>query len=120
MKKIRIVFWLLVLGLAGLAVYQNLAFLLKPYPIKFDIGLVAYHTSDLPVAVYLLAFFFAGVLISLFFSLSHRYRARKTIRNLTDEVNAERKRVSELETELRSSGVHSNPASTAPVNPGDA
>ncbi len=116
MKKIKIVFWLLVLGLAGLAVYQNHTFLLEKYEIRIDLGLVDYHTSNLPVVVYLLAFFFAGILFSLVFSLSHRFRARKTIRSLTDEINAEKKRASELEARLVSSGVQSGAAPVSSEN----
>lgn len=99
MKKVKIIFGLLVLGLVALFVYQNLGFLLQRQDIGIDIGFVEYHIQQ-PLAIYLLVFFLAGLLTAFFFSLAEKFKSRKTIRNLTVEMEAEKKRVQELEAKL--------------------
>lgn len=100
MKKVKIIFGLLVLGLVALFVYQNLDFLLERRDIGINIGFVDYHIQQQPLAIYLLVFFLAGLLTAFSFSLAEKFKSRKTIRNLTGEMEAEKKRVQELEAKL--------------------
>jgi hypothetical protein len=100
MKKVKIVFWLLLLGVIVIVVAQNLDFFLKRYAVGIDIGLVSYHTPNLATAIYLLFFFFTGGLIVFLMGLSERFTSKKTIRELKDTIAAENKKVMDLEARL--------------------
>jgi hypothetical protein len=102
MRKVKIVFGLLVLGVIVIIVSQNLDFFLRRYAIGVDIGLVSYHTPDFTTVIYLLFFFFAGLLIAFLMGLSERFRSRKSIRELTEALDAEKKKVVELDAKLAS------------------
>lgn len=102
MKKVKIVFGLVVLGLIALFVYQNLDFLLQRYDIGINFGFVDYHMKQQPMAIYLLAFFIAGLLTAFFLGLAGKFRSRKAIQNLTGEIETKKKRVEELEAKLAS------------------
>lgn len=104
MKKVKIVFGLLVLGLIGLFVYQNLGFLLQRHDIGINIGLADYHIKNQPMAIYLLAVFFVGLLTAFSFSLAGKFKSKKAIRDLTRQIEAEKKRAQELDARLASAG----------------
>jgi uncharacterized integral membrane protein len=99
MKKVKIFFGLLVLGLTALFAYQNRGFLLQRHEISLNIGFADYHANQ-PIAIYLLAVFFAGLLLVFFLSLTRQFKSRRTIRNLNGELEAEKERVRELEMKL--------------------
>jgi uncharacterized integral membrane protein len=99
MKKVKIFFGLLVLGLTALFAYQNRGFLLQRHDIGLNIGFTDYHTNQ-SIAIYLLAVFFAGLLLAFLLSLARQFKSRKTIRNLNGELEAEKERVRELEMKL--------------------
>ncbi len=100
MNKVKMVLGLLVLGLICLFVYQNLGFLMQRHDIGINIGFAEYHIRQQPLVIYLLVFFLAGLLTAFSFSLAEKFKSRKTIRNLTGEKEAEKKRVLELEAKL--------------------
>lgn len=64
MKKVKVIFGLLVLGAIVIIVTQNLDFFLHRYAIGIDIGLVSYHAPNLATVIYLL-FFSSQVFYSL-------------------------------------------------------
>ena len=99
MKKVKIVFGLLVLGLVALFAYQNRGFLLQRHDIGMNVGFTDYHL-DQSMAIYLLAVFFAGLLLTFFLSLGQKFKSKKIIRNLNNELETEKKRVQELEFRL--------------------
>ncbi len=100
MKKIKILFGVLVVGAVIVVVAQNLDFFLQRYAIGFDIGLVKYQTPNLAVMIYLLFFFFAGLLIAFLMGLSEKFQSKKSIRELTEILAAEKKKNLELEAQL--------------------
>jgi hypothetical protein len=104
MKKVKIIFGLLVLGMIVIIVAQNLDFFLQRYAIGIDIGLVKYHTPNLTTIIYLLFFFFAGLLIAFLMGLSERFKSKKSIRELTEILAFEKKKVMEIEAKLASAG----------------
>jgi uncharacterized membrane protein YhiD involved in acid resistance len=93
MTKVKVIFGLLVLGAIVIIVTQNLDFFLHRYAIGIDIGLVSYHAPNLATVIYLLFFFFAGLLFALLMGLSERFRSRKAIRELNETLAAETKKV---------------------------
>jgi hypothetical protein len=100
MKKVKIVFWLLVLGVVALVIAQNLDFFLQRQEIMINIGFVSYHTPNWAMAIYLLFFFFAGILVAFLFGLAEKFRSKKSIRVLTENLDAEKKKVLELDAKL--------------------
>lgn len=99
MNRIKLVFWLMVMILAGIMLYQNRGFLLAQNNVGVNFG---WHTYSLTTwnAVYLLTCFLAGVLVSYFFSLSHRFKTRKSTRRLSEELAAQKSRAADLEAKL--------------------
>jgi len=96
MKKFKLLLWLIVLGLIALVVYQNLEFLKIQHTLTVNLGVKQFST-DLNLGVMLLGLFIAGFLIAYFFSLTHRFKSRKTIRKLNEELNIERKKAAEMQ-----------------------
>ena len=102
MKKVKLAFWLILLGLLGVVGWQNRLFFLDKKGMEIDYFFGSIHIPELQIALYFLIFFLAGLLISYFSSLSERFVARKTIRKLTDELTTEKKKSSDLDASLAS------------------
>lgn len=110
MKKFKLLLWLIILGLVALVVYQNLKFLMTQQTITVNLWIQQY-SMELSIGVMMLGLFLAGLLISYFFSLAHRFRTRKMIRQLNEELTLERKKVAELESQRGKSFQSSSEAS---------
>jgi len=102
MKKVKLAFWLILLGLLGVVFWQNRPFFLDKQGIEIDYFFNSIHIPELQIALYFLIFFLVGLLISYFNSLLERFVARKTIRKLNDELTTEKKKSSDLEASLAS------------------
>ena len=102
MRKVKLVFWLILLALLGLVFWQNQAFFLEKKGVEIDYFVGNYHLPALQIALYFLIFFLVGLLISYFSSLSERFVARKTIRKLNGELTDAGKRIADLEARLES------------------
>ena len=122
MRKVKIAFWVIVAGLLTLVVTQNLPFFLEPKHLLVNFFIFdPYSTPELPMALYFLGLFFAGLLISYASGLSEKFIAKKTIRNLSSEVAAAKKKISELEgniTSLKTEAIRRE--TEVPVLPADA
>ncbi len=102
MRKVKLAFWLILLGLLGGIFWQNQTFFLEKRGVGIDYLIGNYQIPELQIALYFLIFFLVGLLISYFSSLSERFVARKTIRKLNDELIIAGKKVSDLEASLES------------------
>lgn len=102
MKKVKLAFWLILLGLLGVVGWQNRPFFLDKQGIGIDYFFGNIYIPELQIALYFLIFFLAGLLIAYFSSLSERFVARRTIRKLTDELTTEKKKNADLEASLAS------------------
>ena len=121
MRKVKIAFWLIVAGLIGLVGWQNQMFFLEEKKVTVGFFFATYSTPDLPVVLFFLGLFFAGLLISYASGLSEKFIAKKTIRSLNSEVAAAKKKISELEGSLESlKTVAANRESNVSVLPADA
>ncbi|MFO7839243.1 MAG: lipopolysaccharide assembly protein LapA domain-containing protein [Desulfosalsimonadaceae bacterium] len=99
MRKFKLLLLLIVLALIGLGVWQNLPLFQTRHTLKLNLGITQFHL-EAGLGVLLLAFFLAGLLIAYFFSLFHRFKSRKTIRSLNEQLEAERKKAADLESRL--------------------
>jgi len=100
MKKVKLLLSLVVLGLIALGIYQNLPLLKEQVALKLNLWVFGPFQAELRFGVLMLGLFIAGLLIAYFFSLAHRFKTRKTIRKLNESLQAEQKKVSELESRL--------------------
>jgi len=103
MKRVKIVFWVIVLVFAAVFVYQNQIFFMSKQSLSFKFPfLEAYHTPELPHAVIFLVFFLIGFLIAYFFSLYERFKSKKTIKNLNTTTASQFEELEALKGELES------------------
>jgi hypothetical protein len=117
MKKVKIFFWLLLLVVLGVVVFQNKAFFMTRHSFRIDPWVAGpYVTPELPIVVIFAALFLLGLLISYFYSLYGLFKQNKTIKHLsatvaaqTAEIEALRRKVTALE------GPAARPAGATPA-----
>ena len=100
MKKFKVALWVLIFALIALVIYQNKHFFLEKPDLSLDLFFTQYHTSGLYNAIIFLGCFLIGILISYFFSLSGRFKANKTIKNLSITVDSQVQKISELTRQI--------------------
>jgi hypothetical protein len=102
MKKAKWVIWLLVLGFMGLVIFQNEGYLLNTeQSLRINLGVFPeYHSPQLPVVSFHLAFFLYGLIVAYCFGLPERFRNRKAIKRLTTADARREKAMADLNTEL--------------------
>lgn len=99
MKNLKIAFWIILFAFIGLILFQNREFYMSQHSLGIDLMFFNYRTPEVPNAVLFLAFFFAGLLISYFFSLLERFNSRKVNKNLTESLRACEKMLDALKAE---------------------
>ena len=99
MKNLKIAFWIILFAFIGLILFQNREFYMSQHSLGIDLMFFNYRTPEVPNAVLFLAFFFAGLLISYFFSLLERFNSRKVNKNLTESLSACEKMLDALKAE---------------------
>ncbi len=101
MKKATLIIWVVIFGVIALLIFQNQAFFLANQSLRVNLGVIkAYHTPELPIAILALLFFLVGILISYLFSLSARFKARRTIKKLNATIASRNTEIEELRREL--------------------
>jgi uncharacterized integral membrane protein len=101
MKKVKLAFWVVILFLVALFFYQNKSIFMAKQ--SFSYGLPFFevqHAPELPLALFLLLSLLLGLLIAYFFSLSERFKSKKTIKNLNAAATSQLEEISELRKEL--------------------
>ena len=101
MKKIKLVFWLILIAFLALLSYQNWEYFMSQHGLRIDLFVVEYHTPPLQNAVLLLIFFFAGLLIAYFFTLFERFKSQRTIKSLTASLEMSEKLLDGLKQEIQ-------------------
>jgi hypothetical protein len=101
MKKVKIGFWLIVVAFLVLVGVQNKAFFLQQHSFDLDLWVTGpYHSPDIHNAVLFAVCFLAGLAIAYLSGLFERYKANKTIKQLTKTVNDRQAEVEQLKTEV--------------------
>ena len=98
MKKVKYVFWLVVIALVALVAYQNQDIFMVRQSLRIDLQFFKKETPELIAGVYYLAVFLIGMLISYVFTLAQKFRDRKTIRQLNERVAASEKKLAALQS----------------------
>jgi len=103
MKKATLIIWVLIFGVIALLIFQNQTFFLNNQSLQVNLGVTdPYHTPELPIAIMVLLFFLTGVLIAYLFSLSARFKARRTIKKLNTTIASHNAEVAGLRREIDS------------------
>jgi len=100
MKKVKIALWIVIFGFVGLLIFQNRGFFMTPSSLVMDLGFFNYQTPMLANAIFFVAFFLTGVLISYFFGLFKHFKDAKTIKSLKAKEASLVETVSSLEKRL--------------------
>jgi predicted membrane protein len=83
MKKVKIAFWVILIGFFVLVVFQNQAFFMAKQSFLINLYFKKYYTAETFNAVIMLALFLCGFLIAYFSGLAERFKSGKTIKTLT-------------------------------------
>lgn len=101
MKKVKIGFWLIIIVFLALVGFQNKAFFLQKHSFDLNIWVTApYVTPEVYNAVLFGACFVAGLIIAYLSGLFERFKANKTIKQLTNTVNDQKAQAEQLRTEI--------------------
>ncbi|WP_319410044.1 hypothetical protein [uncultured Desulfosarcina sp.] len=115
MKKVKIAFWLVVFGFIGLVIYQNKDFFMSESRLMIDLGFFYYETPFLANAIFFVAFFLMGILISYFFSLLKHFKDAKTIKTFKAKETSLVETVSSLEKQLSARTLPADPSPAEPA-----
>jgi len=101
MKKATLIIWVIIFGFIALVIFQNQTFFLAKQTVRINLGVFQeYHSPELPNAILVLIFFFAGLLIAYLFSISARFKAKRTIKKLSATITSHNDELSELKREI--------------------
>ena len=115
MKKVKIAFWIIIFGFIGLLIYQNRIFFMAQSHLVLNLGFFHYETPFLANAIFFVAFFLIGILLSYFLSLPKQFKDAKVIKTLKAKESSLVETVATLEQQLQPKKA---PAETAtPVGP---
>ena len=115
MKKVKIVFWVILLGLIAIIFFSNKDYFMAKQGIQINLFFTEpFHIQELPNVIYFLVFFLVGFLIAYFISLSERFKSKKTIKNLNAAATSQLQELSALKKEVDSLKSSSFSSQTAP------
>lgn len=100
MRKIKYLFWIIIIAVLVLFVYQNSEYFMDEHSISINLYFFEGETAALPNLVYFVAVFLIGFLVSFIMSFSYGYKKRKTIKQLNQKIDSDKKLIDELESRL--------------------
>ncbi len=101
MKKIKLVFWLILIAFLALLTYQNWDYFMSQHGLRINLFVAEYNIPPLQNAVLLLIFFFAGLLIAYFFTLFERFKSQRAIKSMTATLEMSEKLLDGLKKEIQ-------------------
>ena len=102
MKKVRIIFLVVILGIVGVVIFQNQDFFMSTQSLVINLYFAEYAIPETNNLVFFLACFFIGLLIGYFYFLFIRIKLNKTNKNLKSTINAHLETISDLEKDVES------------------
>ncbi len=100
MKKVKIAFWIILIGFFATIVYQNQEFFLAKQSLVINLLFQTYYMPETQNAVLCAAFFLLGFLIAYISGLTERFRSSKTIKGLNATNNTHREQAALLKKEV--------------------
>ncbi|MGD8703342.1 MAG: hypothetical protein PVG51_17130 [Desulfosarcina sp.] len=119
MKKVKIALWIIIFAFIGLIIFQNRGFFMSESRMMLDLGFFYYESPFLANAIFFVAFFLAGMLISYFSSLFKHYKDAKTIKTLKAKETSLVETVSSLEKQLSVAKATAEPIEVVQETPGN-
>lgn len=118
MKQLKLILWIIFIGILGLIVFQNLEYLLQKQSLLFNFYVSEpYQSPPLPNAVWFLACLVIGFLISYFSGLVEKYKSGKIQKELRSKLDSQIDMISKLRSQLESQAtVSSETSSETPEN----
>lgn len=105
MKKLKIVLFLLFIGIIGLIVFQNKEYMFMEQGLQFNTYLSdPYYSPPFPNAIWLVLCIAIGFLVSYFSNLVERYRSNKVQRELNAKIESQIDMISKLRAQLEPQG----------------
>lgn len=102
MKKVKIGFWLVIVAFLVLVGFQNKAFFLQRHSFDLNVWVTApYQTPEIYNAVLFAVCFVVGLAVAYLSGLFERFKANKTIKQLTKTVNDQQAENAQLKTEIQ-------------------
>ena len=103
MKKVKIIFWVIIIVFIGIVIFQNQDFFLDKQSLQINLLLAdEYQTPEVPNAVFFIACLFLGLIIAYISGLFERFKFKKTIKTLNKSVDSHMKTISELQDKIES------------------
>ncbi|OQY53463.1 MAG: hypothetical protein B6230_00070 [Desulfobacteraceae bacterium 4572_89] len=102
MKTIKYLFLLIILGLLGTIIYQNLEYFMTPYALTIDLKVPNWQWTApaLPNLTYWGICFGLGLLLTGIKGLFTAFRLGREIKNKNSLIGSQRQEISELQTKL--------------------
>lgn len=101
MKKATLIIWAIIFGVIALLIFQNRPFFLTSQALRVNLGVIKeYITPELPIAILVLLFFLAGIVIAYLFNISARFKARRTIKKLNTTLASHNAELAGLRREI--------------------
>ncbi len=112
MRKFKIAYWVTIGVFLLLFFVQNQEFLMEKKSLSWNIISISalakaelkpfmdYKTPELQLILFFLAYFAAGVLLTLFYSFVMSFKFKRTINNLSRTLDKQRETIDELQSEL--------------------
>jgi uncharacterized integral membrane protein len=101
MNKLKFTLILIIAGIVGLFVLQNMDFLLAKKSFSLNLFFIkTYSTPELPTGIILLISFLAGLLVSYVFALFERFSLNGEIKGLNYTIDSNIEKIAELKNEV--------------------
>lgn len=103
MKKLKYMFWLILIGFLGVLVYQNMAFFSGLHSLQINLGFYENRTPELATGAIIALFVGLSVLLMMMLYFASRfesYRAKKTIKELKAGMEESADTISKLTAEV--------------------
>lgn len=102
MKTIKYIFWLIILALLGILIYQNLTYFMTTTVLKFDLKVNSWNWTipELQNIVYFGICFLLGLILAGIKGFAVKLRLKKEIKTKNTAIASLEKQVSVLKTEL--------------------
>lgn len=101
MKKVKIAFWVIILGFIALIVYQNLSYFTAKQNFILKLLVVdEYQFPGIENYILFIICLLVGFILAFFFGLSERMKSKKNIKNLQITVDSYLEKISTLKNEL--------------------
>lgn len=117
MKKFKLFVWLVIAFFLALFIFSNKKFFFAGTDLSLDLVYKQYHLGTFPNWLLFVCWFVLGMIIGYLFSVPHRLRAKREIKNLNATVDSHLEKISTLKTKLDSTAGDAETSATG--NGGD-